>query len=109
MHPGILQIPNNATHIAPYELNWVYDKNLQVFHKVSEVEQDTIQKVVTSANKQYTIFMKNRATVHFTINTRQIFAYLLAMYGKMSPIHLKNFEKEVTEMDYEPVTTVDNF
>ena len=41
-------------------------------------------------------------------NIRKIVAYLLSMYGKISPSHLNNFKKEVTDMHYDPVTLVDN-
>ena len=36
-HHGILLIPKNATRVASYELKCVYNKNLQVFHKVRGV------------------------------------------------------------------------
>ena len=36
------------------------------------------------------------------------FAYLLSTYRKMSPSHLNNFEKVVTDMHYDPVTPVNN-
>ena len=52
--------------------------------------------------------MKNNTTGKFTGNIRDIFAYLLATYGKISPIYLDNFEKEVTEIHYDPVNPVDN-
>ena len=51
--------------------------------------------------------MKNRATGQFMGNIRQIFVYLLAEYGKLSPSHLNAFEK-VIEMDYDPVNPVGN-
>ena len=51
--------------------------------------------------------MKNHTTGQFTGNIRQIFVYLLVTYGKMLPSHLKNFEKEATEIYYDPVTTVE--
>ena len=53
--------------------------------------------------------MKNRATVQFSGNMRKIFSYLLTTYGKISPSHLNDFEEEVAEMHYDPVTSVDNF
>ena len=51
-HPHILIIPNNATHVASYELKWIYDKNLWVFHEVRGVEQALIQQAVTSIDEQ---------------------------------------------------------
>ena len=52
--------------------------------------------------------MKNCTTAKFTGNIRQIVAYLLSTYGKISPSHLNDFEKEVTDMPNDPVTPVDN-
>ena len=90
VHPGIQRIPNNTTHVASYKLKIVYGKNILVFHEVRGVEQELIQKVVTAVAKQYIISMKNRTTVNFTGNIRQIFAYLLSTYRKISPSHLKS-------------------
>ena len=44
----------------------------------------------------------------FTGNTCDIFAYFFATYGIISLVHLNNFEKEVIEMHYDPVTQVYN-
>ena len=38
----------------------------------------------------------------------QVFVYLLSTYRKTSPNHLNNFEKEVIDTHYGPVTPVDN-
>ena len=89
----IILIPNNATPVAEYKLKGVYDNNLRAFHKVCRVEQSLIQQVVKVFNEQYIIYIKNRTTVQFTGNIRQIFAYLLTTYGKISQIHLNYFEK----------------
>ena len=43
VHPSILIIPNNATHILSYELKIVYDKNVRVFHGVRGVKQPITQ------------------------------------------------------------------
>ena len=51
MHPGVLQIPSNATCAASYEVKRVYDENLRVFHEVRGVEQALIRKVVALALK----------------------------------------------------------
>ena len=109
MHPGILQIPNNATRVASYELKRVYKDNLRVLQRVIGVEQALIQQVVTAVYEQYIISMKNFTTGKFTGNTRQIVAYLFSMYGKISPSHFDDFKKEVTDMHYDPVTLVDKF
>ena len=52
VHPGILLTPNNATHVASYELKQVYENNLWVFHKVCGVEQALIQKLFISVDDQ---------------------------------------------------------
>ena len=52
--------------------------------------------------------MNNPNTGQFTRNIRQIVAYLLSTYGKISLSNLNYFEKEVTDMHYDPVTTVNN-
>ena len=62
----------------------------------------------TDIDEQYIISMKNCTNIQFTGNIRQIFTYLLSTYGKISPSHLRNFEKEVTDMHYDPVTPVEN-
>ena len=77
VHPGILQIPSNATRVTLYKLKRVYDKNIRVFHEVCGVEEALIQQVVTAVNKKYIISMKTRTTGQFTGNIRQIVAYLL--------------------------------
>ena len=53
------------------------------------------------------ISMKNRITRQLTRNIRHIFVYLLSTYGKISPSHLNDFEKEATDMRYGPVNPVD--
>ena len=108
MHPGILQIPNNETRVALYKLKRMYKENLQVFHEVRGVEQALIQQVVTAFNKQYIISTKNRTNENFTGNIRQIVTYLLPTYGKISPNHFNDSEKELTYVHYEPVTPVEN-
>ena len=106
VHPGILQIPNNATRVALYKFKIVYNENLWVFHKVRGIKQALIQQIITSVEEQYIISMKNHTTKQFPRNLLQIAAYLLSTYGKISPSHLKNFEKEVIDMHYYPVTAV---
>ena len=106
VQPIILLILNNATGVELYKLKQVYDKNLLVFHEVRGVKQALIQQVVTEFNEQYTISTKNLTTGQFMVSIRQIFAYLLATYGKMSPRYLNDLKKEVTEMNYDPVTPV---
>ena len=41
-------------------------------------------------------------------NIHQIVTYLVSTYRKISPSHLNNFEEEVTDMHYDPVTPVSN-
>ena len=84
VHPGIIQIPNNTTHVASYELKILYDDNLGVFHEVRRVEQSIIPQIVKAVDYQYIISMNNRTTEQFTGNIRQIFVYLLSTYGKIS-------------------------
>ena len=74
VHPRILLIPNNATHVAFYEIKCVYDNILWVFHEVQGVEQAPIQQVIKYIYEQKIISMKNSTTGHFTVNIRQIFA-----------------------------------
>jgi uncharacterized phage-associated protein len=107
-HPGVLHIPNNATRVAADALKRAYDENLRVFHEVRGVEQALIQQIVTAVDEQYINAMKNRETGQFTGNVRQIFTYLQNTYGKISPSQLSQFEQEVSEMPYDPVTPVDN-
>jgi hypothetical protein len=107
-HPGVLHIPHNATRVASDALKRTYDENLRVFHEVRGVEQALIQQIVTAVEEQYIIAMKNRDTGQFTGDIRQIFTYLQNTYGKISPSQLSQFEKEISEMHYDPVTPVDN-
>jgi hypothetical protein len=107
-HPGVLHIPHNATRVASDALKHTYDENLRVFHEVRGVEQALIQQIVTAVEEQYIIAMKNRDTGQFTGDIRQIFTYLQNTYGKISPSQLSQFEKEISEMHYDPVTPVDN-
>ena len=51
--------------------------------------------------------MKNFTTGNFTGNIHHTVAYLLSTYGKISPSHLNNFEREVTDMHYYPVTPIE--
>ena len=107
MHPGIMQIANNATRVASYKLKRVYDENLQVFHELRRVEQALIQKVVTSVDKQYITSTKNHTTKQFTESIRQIVAYLFSTYRKISSSNLNDLKKEVTDMHYDTVNPVD--
>ena len=52
VHPGILQIPNNATRVSSYELKRVYGKNFRFFHEVRGFEQALIQQVVTAFDEK---------------------------------------------------------
>ena len=87
LHPGIIQILSNATCVALYKLNRVYDDNLWVFHEVCGFKQALIQQVFTAVDEQYIISMKNRATRKFTGNIHHIVAYLLSTYRKISLSH----------------------
>ena len=107
VHPGILKIPNNSARVDPWELKIVYKENLRGFHELRGVEHALIQQVVTAVDKQYIISIKNCSTSNITGNIRQIVAYLLSAYTKISSSHLNDFEKEVTDMYYDPVNTVD--
>ena len=93
LHPGIMKIPNNKTRVASYKLKTVYDENLRFFHKLREVEQALIQKFVTAIDKQYILSMKNCTKGQFAGDIRQIIAYLLSTYRKISPSHSNDFEK----------------
>ena len=50
MHPVIIITPNNAKRVASYELERVYNDNIQIFRKVRGVEQAFIQQVITSVD-----------------------------------------------------------
>ena len=100
MHPCIVLKPNNATLVASYKFKRVYNENFQFLHKVHEVEQDLIQKVVTAVNEYYIKEMKNHTTGKFT--------YLLSTYKVYSLIQLNNIKKEVIEMNYYSITPLDN-
>ena len=43
VHPSILIIPNNATHISSNKLKRVYNKNIRIFNGLSGVEQANIK------------------------------------------------------------------
>ena len=97
------------THVQSDPLQCAHDKNLRVFHEVRQVEQALIQQIVTAVEEQYIIAMlKNCDTGQFIGNVLQIFQYLQNTYGTISPSQLSQFEKDVTEMHYDPVTPVDN-
>ena len=82
VNPDIPLIPNNDTRISLYEIKRVYDKNLQVFHELCEFKHFLIHQFVTAVDEKCIISMKNRTTGYFRCNIRNIFAYLLAKYGK---------------------------
>lgn len=108
MHPVIIITPNNAKRVASYELERVYNDNIQIFRKVRGVEQAFIQQVITSVDTQYTIAMKYLTTGQFIEKIRRIYAYILTTYGFIFTESSENFEKQVIEMQYDPVTPVDN-
>ena len=110
MHPGVLVLPNGATRVQSDVFQHAHDKTLRVFHEVRGVEQALIQQIIlTTVDETYIIAMKNRGeTGQFIGNVLQIFQYLQNTYGTILSSQLSQFEKEVTDMYYDPVTSVDN-
>ena len=110
MHPGVLVLPNGATRVQSDVFQHAHDKTLRVFHEVRGVEQALIQQIIlTAVDETYIIAMKNRGeTGQFIGNVLQIFQYLQNTYGTILSSQLSQFEKEVTDMYYDPVTSVDN-
>ena len=79
LHPRILIIQKNSTHIASYKIKRFQDENLQVFQKVHRVEQYLLQQIVIFINKQYITAMKIRATGQLIGEIRQNVSYLLTI------------------------------
>ena len=91
VHLSILQIKNNSTILASYDIKRVYKYIIRVFHEGCGVKEALAQQFVTDVEEQYIIFMKNRSTNQFTGNIIKMLVYLLAMNRKISPIYLNNF------------------
>ena len=92
----------------PGKLVYAHDEHIRVFHEVRGVEQALIQQIVAAVEEQYLVAMKERSTGQFTGHVQQILEYLLVTYVKISPSQLNEFDKEVSEMHYDPVTPVNN-
>ena len=105
--PAPLVIPPEATRIESDTQTREYDENLRLFHETRGVEQALIQQLVTAVEDQYLVPFKNRTTGKYNGNVFQIFQYLLRQYGRVSPAELSDFDKEVTEMTYDPTTPID--
>ena len=108
VHPGVLVLPNGATRVQSDAFQRTHDETLRVFHEVRGVEQALVQQIVTAVDETYVIAMKNRETGQFVGNVLQIFQYLQNTYGTISSSQLSKFEKDVTDLYYDPVTPVDN-
>ena len=106
-HPGELVIPQNATRVAAEAQKRAYDERIRVFHEVRGVEQALIQQIVASVEPEYLVAMKDRNTGQFIGNVQNILEYLLVTYGKISASQLNEFDTEVSDMHYDPVTPVD--
>jgi len=74
---------------------------------VSGIEHALIQQIVAAVEEQYLVAMKERSTGQFTRHVQQVLEYLLVTNGKISPSQLNEFDKEVSEMHYDPVTPID--
>ena len=109
MHPSIFVLASGETHVQADAFQCAHDKTLRVFHEVVRcVKQALIQQIVAAVDACYIISMRDCNTGQFTRNVLQILHYLQNMYGTVSSSQLSVFQKEVTEMHYDPVTPVDN-
>ena len=78
---------------APWYSTNIQQCNTCRLVRTNKSVQALIQQVIKAVDKQYMISTKNCITGKFTGNIRQIVAYLLSTYGKISPSHLNNFKK----------------
>ena len=108
VHPGIFVLAGGETRVQADAFQCAHDETLRVFHEVRGVEQALIQQIVAAVDACYIISMRDRNTGQFTGNVLQVLQYLQNTYGTISPSQLAVFQKEVTEMHYDPVTPVDN-
>ena len=87
---------------------FAHDKTLRVFHEVCGIEQALIQQIVTAVDACYIISMKDCNTGQFTGKVLQVLQYLKNTYRTIPPRQLAVFQKEVTEMHYDPITPMGN-
>ena len=108
VHPGTFVLAGGEKRVQVDALQRTHDEIIRVFHEVRGVEQALIQQIVAAVDACYIISIRDRNTGQFTGNVLQILQYLQNTYGTISPSQLAVFQKEGTEMHYDPVTPVDN-
>ena len=107
VHPGIFVLAGGETRVQADALQRAHNETLRIFHEVRGVEKALTQQVVSAVEGKYLLSFKNRQTGQFNGNLLQILQHLQTTYGQISPAQLSSFEKEVTEMTYDPTTPID--
>lgn len=107
VHPGVLNIPANATGHVIKALSTAHKKELRVFHEVRGVERALIQQLVVAIEPQYIVALRNRTTGQFTGTIQQIIQALRTTYGNIAPAALQKLEDDVKTKVFDVVTPID--
>ena len=86
----------------------MYNKNIKFYHEVRGFEQALIQQVVTAADKQYIISMKNLTIRNFTGDILEIFCVPHVNVPNLFTESFELFQNRVIDIHYDTVTPVDN-
>jgi hypothetical protein len=106
-HPGVLNIPMNATRHAMDNLARTHEEALRVFHEVRGIERALIQQIIAAVEPQYVAALRDRTTNQFTGTVLQILTYLKTTYGKITPAALQKLETETKAIDFNVVQPID--
>ena len=106
-HPiGIRAAPLTAADIATQKIN--FDERKRQYNECQGVEMALRNQVVEAIEEEYLQPLRNNITDMITSTIPVIFGFLQLNYGNLSPSELKERERTLDDMIYDPSQNVDS-
>ena len=98
--------PLSAAEIATLKIT--YDENLRQYNECQAVENALRNQIISAIESDYLQPIRNIHTDMINESIPQIITFLRDTYGQLSPSQLKERERAIDDMIYNPATTIDS-
>ena len=102
---GVIQEPPITTEEIILQ-KFQYDEQLRLYNEVQAVEALLRTQIIDVIEEEYLVSLRNQTTDMIHANIPEIFIFLRANYGQLSPQQLEERESNLDNYNYDPSTHI---
>ena len=106
-HPGILNIPPNATASQATATRDAHREELRIFLESTTVKSQLIQQIIKAVDPVYLATLQDRVTGTINTNIWDILTHLWTSYGRVTPQMLQEEDYDIISTGYDIRTPID--